>query len=219
MVRMARLVVPDHPHHVVQRGNRRMKTFLCEADYQFYIKLMAKSCSEAGTQVWAYCLMPNHVHLIMVPQDTDGLRRTLSEAHRQYTRHVNLREDWRGHLWQERFHSFPMDESYLLACARYVELNPVRANLTHRFDHWRWSSAKAHLKGVDDALVKVKPLLDMAPDWRGFLKAGIKEDALEHFRKHSTTGRPLGPEQYVKALEAQTGRQLIRRKPGPKVHN
>jgi putative transposase len=118
------------PHHITQRGNRRQTTFFCEEDYAAYLELMSQWCAQEGVQVWAYCLMPNHVHLIAVPETEDGLRRAIGEAHRRYTRRVNFRQRWRGHLWQGRFASFVMDESYLLAAARYVELNPVRVRWT-----------------------------------------------------------------------------------------
>ncbi len=100
MARMARVVVPGYPHHVTQRGNRRQQTFFEEGDYETYRELMAEWCEQCGVRIWAYCLMPNHVHLIAVPEDEDGLRRAIGEAHRRYTRHVNFREGWRGHLWR-----------------------------------------------------------------------------------------------------------------------
>ncbi|MCF6322623.1 MAG: transposase, partial [Rhizobiaceae bacterium] len=100
--------------------------------------------------------MPNHVHLVLVPHDEDGLRRALGEAHRRYTNHINSRENWRGHLWQERFHSYPMDETHLLEAVRYIELNPVRAGLAKHARDWRWSSARAHLDGSDDGLVSAQ---------------------------------------------------------------
>ena len=129
MARIARVVVPGYPHHITQRGNRRMKTFFRDEDYETTINLVSKACREAGTEVWAYCLMPNHVHLVMVPGDKEGLRSVLGDTHRRYTREINFRHRWRGHLWQERFHSFPMDETYLLSTVRYVERNPVKAKL------------------------------------------------------------------------------------------
>ena len=92
--------------------------------------------------------MPNHVHLVMVPGEEDGLRATLGEAHRRYTRHINFRERWRGHLWQERFHSFIMDEKYLLSTVRYVERNPVAARLCVNPQDWKWSSVRAHLSSL-----------------------------------------------------------------------
>ena len=168
MARMARLVVPGHPHHVTQRGVRRMKTFLRDADYETYLALLTTWCGEAGTKIWAWCLMPNHVHLILVPRDEDGLRSALAQTHRRYTRKINAREGWQGHLWQERFHSFPMDEAHLLAAVRYVELNPVRAGLVKRPEQWRWSSAKAHRQGREDGVTALAPMLRRKP--HGFLQ-------------------------------------------------
>ena len=99
MARMAREVVPEYPHHVMQRDNRRQKTFFCDDDYPYYIDLIAEFSQQSKTYVWAYCLMPNHVHIVMVPKEEDGLRATFGEAHRRYTRHINIRKGWRGHLW------------------------------------------------------------------------------------------------------------------------
>ena len=155
MARSARLVIPGMPHHVTQRGNRRQQTFFNDADYAAYLELMGEWCREEGVDIWGYCLMPNHTHLIAVPGSEQGLRRAVGEAHRRYTRRINFREKWRGYLWQGRFASFVMDEPYLLAAARYVELNPVRARLMDSPAEWRWSSARAHLSGRDDCLVKV----------------------------------------------------------------
>ena len=216
MARLARVVVPGVPHHVTQRGNRRLETFFEAADYKAYLELMAESCAAARVAVWAYCLMPNHVHLVLVPRDADGLRAALGEAHRRYTRRINAREGWRGHLWQERFHSFPMDEQHLMAAARYVELNPVRARLVKRPRAWRWSSARAHLAGEDDRLVQAGPLLERIPDWAAFLAGGMEEDDLEQIRKHSRTGRPLGSERFIARLERRLGRTLAPQKRGPK---
>jgi putative transposase len=129
MARMPRVVVPEYPHHVTQRGARRQRTFFSAADYKTYLQLLAAAKADAGAEFWAYCLMPNHVHHVIVPSRQDSLAALFSAAHRRYTRHINFREDWRGHLWQERFHSFVMDERYLMATVRYVELNPVRAGL------------------------------------------------------------------------------------------
>jgi putative transposase len=129
MARLARVVAPGLPHHVTQRGNRRQPTFFCDEDYDTYAQLMAQFRRAQNIEIWAYCLMPNHVHLIAVPQSVDGLRRAIGKAHRRYTQMVNFREGWRGHLWQGRFASFVLDEPYLLTAARYVELNPVRAAL------------------------------------------------------------------------------------------
>lgn len=215
MVRIARVIATGIPHHVTQRGNRRLTTFFGEEDYNAYIDLMAEWCGKCGVEIWAYCLMPNHVHLIAVPESEDGLRRGIGEAHRRYSRMINFRQDWRGHLWQGRFASFPMDESYLLAAVRYVELNPVRAGLVQDRASWQWSSARAHLAGLDDQLVKVAPLLGMVGDWNLFLSAATDEE-MEKIRRHERSGRPLGSESFVERLESTLDRILKSGKPGPK---
>jgi len=214
MARLTRLVVPYHPHHITQRGNRRQTVFFNDGDYQIYLDLMAAFCQKTGSEVWAYCLMPNHVHMVMVPHSEDGLRQTLGEAHRRYTRHINFREKWRGYLWQGRFASFPMDEAYLMACTRYVELNPVRAKLVKRAEDWRWSSARAHIGGHDDKLVTVEPMLQRCGDWRDFLSGGLNDATTEEIRASERTGRPLGDDGFIKKLQDLTGRRLIKRKAG-----
>jgi putative transposase len=216
MARLARVVVPGTPHHITQRGNRRQPTFFGVKDYRTYLDLLAQACEKHAVQIWAYCLMPNHVHLIAVPKSADGLRRAIGAAHRRYTRYVNFREGWRGHLWQGRFASFVLDESHLLAAARYVELNPVRARLVVAPRDYRWSSARAHLKGKDDGVARVQPLLSLAGNWRRLLTSVVSEEDLREFRQHERTGRVLGDEAFQKRLERKLGRVLRRQKPGPK---
>lgn len=216
MARLARVVVAGAPHHVTQRGNRRQPTFFSDEDYAAYLDLLAEGCRAADVEVWGYCLMPNHVHLILTPRDEGGLRAALAEAHRRYSLRVNQREGWRGYLWQGRFASVAMDEDHLLACARYVELNPVRAGLAGRPQGWRWSSARAHLTGRDDGVVRVAPLLDRVGDWAEFLAAGLDEADHRAIRAGERTGRPLGSDAFVADLEQRLGRVLARGKPGRK---
>jgi putative transposase len=156
MARIARVVAPGMPHHVTQRGNRRQQTFFNDDDYRSYQALMSEWCDAHNVEIWAYCLMPNHIHLIAVPKAKDSLKLAIGEAHRRYTRRINFREGWRGHLWQGRFSSFIMDEGYLLACTRYIELNPVRAGLAKKPEDWPWSSALPHILGENDTLVTSK---------------------------------------------------------------
>jgi putative transposase len=216
MARLARVVAPGLPHHITQRGNRRQATFFGADDYHAYLALMGEWCRYWKVEVWAYCRMPNHIHLIAVPPSEEGLRRAIGEAHRRYTRRVNFREGWRGHLGQGRFASFPLDERYLLAAARYVEQNPVRAGLAATPWEYPWSSAAAHVAGEDDALSTVAPLLAMVGNWRDLLVTGTPEDEVKALRRHERSGRPLGPESFVVALEGKLGRTLQRGKPGPK---
>ena len=215
MARLARVVIPEIPHHITQRGVRRMETFFDDEDYEIYLRLMRQWCDSAGVEVWAYCLMPNHIHLIVVPENEESLARGIGEAHRRYTRHINFKKNWKGYLWQGRFASFPMDENYLLAACRYIELNPVRAKLATRPEDFRWSSARAHLEGKDDGLVKVKPMLDRVSNWGELLASG--EQALfDEFRMHERTGRPLGTENFIERLSVQTGRDLVKKRAGRK---
>jgi putative transposase len=165
MPRFARIVAPGLPHHVTQRGNRRQATFFGEDDYRLYRALLAEHARAARVAVWAWCLMPNHVHLILVPKTAAGLMVCLRETHRRYTRHVNRRERWHGYLWQGRFASCILDQAHLLAAARYVERNPVRARLCARPRDWPWSSARSHLEGRADGLTSRRPLLDLVDDW------------------------------------------------------
>jgi putative transposase len=216
MARMARVVAPGIPHHVTQHGNRSQKVFFADSDYLDYKCLLAQFCRAESVQVWAYCLMPNHVHLVLVPKKEDGLHRSLAEAHRRYTRQINFREGWRGYLWQGRFASFPMDQRYLIAAVRYIELNPVRAGLCKSAESWPWSSAMAHLGDKDDDLVAVAPMLELVNNWRDYLSQAIEPAEYEHIRCHARTGRPLGSETFIEDIEQLTGRELKQRKPGPR---
>lgn len=216
MARIARVVAPGFPHHITQRGNRKQDTFFSDNDYRTYLGLMAEWSGRCNVEVWAYCLMPNHVHLIAVPETEEGLRRAIGEAHRRYTRYVNFKNGWRGHLWQGRFFSYPMDERYLIAAARYIELNPFRAGLTDKAERYAWSSAAAHIKGKDDQLVKTAPLLHMISDWKGYLAEDVSAEEIDKFRYHERTGRPLGNDSFVTKIERTLRRFLKKQKPGPK---
>jgi len=168
----------------------------------------------------AYCLMPNHVHLVVVPASADGLRRGIGETHRRYSRRVNFREGWRGHLWQGRFASFVMDEPYLLAAARYVERNPVKAGLVDAAEQWPWSSAAAHVgdRPAAEAIAETDWLTERIAGWictwREHLLEPEQAELAVAIRQHENTGRPLGDETFVKKLEALLGRKLLPGRPG-----
>ena len=155
--------------------------------------------------------------MIAVPETKEGLNLAIGEAHRRYTRRINFREGWRGHLWQGRFSSFILDENHLLACVRYIELNPVRAGIVKTPVSWRWSSARAHVKRIDDILVQTKPLLSMInSSWRKFISSDARESEMALFRKHERTGRPIGDDTFIERLERLLDRKLKPQKPGPK---
>mgnify|MGYP001822271237 FL=1 len=215
MSRIARVVVPGYPHHITQRGNRRAQTFFSDGDYRAYIRFLAKEKELAEAEIWAYCLMPNHTHVVVVPKRPDSLAALFKEAHRKYTRRINSRMRWSGHLWQERFHSFPMDELHTFNAVRYVELNPVRAGICETAQEWPWSSVHAHMRKEDDLLVRVEPMLQRVKNWDAYLDEDVPASVLNLIRQHGRTGRPVGSEDFVRALERKTGRSLRKRKPGP----
>ena len=208
MPRAARLVFPGFPHHVTQRGNRCQRTFFGEADYGLYLKLLRCWCAKADTAVWAWCLMPNHVHIVLVPARPDGLAAALAPVHRRYSWTINRRHGWHGFLWQGRFASIPMDEAHLHACLRYVELNPVRAGLVERAEQWRWSSARAHLGLADDGITDLAPARERIEDWPALLASGLSEGERSAIRAGERTGRPLGGPAFLDRLSALAGRRL-----------
>ncbi|MCG8369049.1 MAG: transposase [Proteobacteria bacterium] len=215
MPRLARVVVPDYPHHVTQRGSRKQRTFYRRSDYRAYLRMIAERKSDVGVVIWAYCLMPNHVHFVATPATEYGFARLFHNVHRRYARRINVREGWRGHLWQERFFSVPMDEEHLLAAVRYVELNPVRARLCEDPADWPWSSVHAHQRSEDDQIVTVAPMMQRVSDWDAYLSTIDSAETTESIRKHTCTGRPLGDDSFVDRMELLTGRRLKKRRPGP----
>ena len=216
MARLARIVIPGLPHHVTQRGNGRARVFFEDADYALYRDLLAASCRAAGVEVWAWVLMPNHVHLILVPSDADGLRRALAAVHRRYAGHVHVRLRRTGHFWQGRFGAVAMDEAHLGAALRYVALNPVRARLVRQPSDWRWSSVHAHLSGRPDGITAVTPVLERYPDFAALIRQGEDAEAFERLRRAESIGRPLGEEGFLLRLEGLMRRSLRPRKRGPK---
>lgn len=182
MPRTARLVMPDHSHHVIQRGNRSQDVFFEPADYLKYLQLLTKICADAGTEIQAYCLMPDHVQLILSPKDLSGLR-AIGEVHKQYTRYINRKKDWKGYLWQGRFSSYPMDDRYLYEALRYIELLPVRARLVKHPEDYPYSSAPLRLRGRIPA--KLSGQID---DWKSYWQKGLARNNLsELIRQHERT--------------------------------
>lgn len=217
MARLPRMVLPGIPHHVTQRGNRRERTFFEDGDYALYLDLLADGAERYGVEIWSYCLMPNHVHIIAVPRDGDGLGQTFRYVHRQYTGYVNARLRVTGHLWQGRFSSVAMDEQHLHAALRYVALNPVRARLVAKPEDWQWSSARAHFAGVNDHVVCVAPALERIGDFKAFLGEDFDEaSTYAALRKAETIGRPVGSPEWLEDMAARTGQQLLPGKRGPK---
>ncbi len=208
MPRQPRIVVAGWPHHVTQRGNRRQQVFFGERDYQAYLRYLGEGCRRFGAAIWAYCLMPNHVHLVLVPKSQVALARSVSSAHHRYAWRTNRRRDWCGHLWQSRFYSTAMDQGHLLAAVRYVELNPVRAGLVGEAAAWPWSSARHHLGRSADGLLSPGVLEDLVGDWQTYLQGPKEPQEDEALRRHTRNGWPLGSETAIARLERELGRRL-----------
>ncbi|HRE61745.1 MAG TPA: transposase [Micropepsaceae bacterium] len=215
MARLARAVFPGIPHHVTQRGNGGARTFFSDGDYRLYRDLLSEHAAAADVDVWAWMLMPNHVHLILVPKEADGLRRALAPVHRYYAGHVHLRQQKSGHFWQGRFGCVAMDEAHLAAALRYVMLNPVRARLCKRAEDWPWSSIHA-FHGRDDGLTQCAPVLERYPDFLTLIDAGEDEVLSQKLRRAETIGRPLGSDAFLSRLERKAGRALKPGKRGPR---
>ena len=215
MPRIARVVAPGLPHHVVQRGVRSMDVFDGDNDRELYVSLMREHAVEAGLEFLAWYLMSNHVHLIVVPATAAALARGIGNAHKAYTRAKNFRSRARGYLFQGRFGSCVLDEPHLLAAARYTELNPVAAGIVDTPEAYAWSSAAFHLKEAKrDLLVSDRTMLGLVHDWRAFLRDGIDELEARELEKRLSTGRPWGSEGFVEDLEMRLGRTLRKGKPG-----
>jgi putative transposase len=218
MARLARLVIPHAPHHVMQRGNRKLPVFFSDDDRKAYVALITDACARQQTRCLAWCLMDNHIHLILIPASEDGLRATLAEAHRRYSRAVNAREGWTGYLFQGRFASYPMEDAHLMAAIRYVENNPVAAGLVKRAEDWVWSSTRAHISGKPDGLTDLSYDFGGIANWRAMLTKGLEaadeDPAIEAAMR---SGRPRGGDAWLKQLESKTGRTVIAKKRGRKA--
>ena len=211
MPRQARAVFPGIAHHVTQRGNHRHDVFYERGDSLAYLRLLRECASQHAIQVIAYCLMPNHVHLVVVPSTMDGLHRALKIVHGRYAQRVNRMRKLTGHFWQNRYFSAPLDATHLLNAVRYVELNPVRAGLAERAEDYEWSSAAAHCALHADPLVAPFPELrsfEGIGHWSRWLSDGLPGAAVDALRRHTARNLPCGSQEFIESLEAIAGRPL-----------
>lgn len=213
---MARVIVPEFPHHIVQRGNRRQEVFLTETDYNEYLRFLNIYSQRFKVDILTYCLMPNHVHLIAVPHKDGSLAQAIGETHRNYTRFINFREKWRGYLWQGRFSSYLLNERYLLAATRYILLNPVKAKMVKKPWDYKWSSIRHHMMADNDSFVKDSLLRKMIGDWKDFLSKTPGDDDIRLLQLHERTGRPLGDNQFIEKLESILKIDLKKKRAGRK---
>ena len=213
MPRIARAVLPGCPHHVTQRGNYGQPVFSDDDDCHQYLRWLIEYKSKYGLLVWAWCLMPNHVHLICLPWQAESLASTLRDTHMRYANYKNRKENRRGHLWQGRYYSCALGGNHLWAALRYIERNPVRARIVRRAEQYSWSSARAHVRGRPDGILddglSMEEMFDVPTrDWRRWLSEPDDENELRILRSASMTGRPIGSPNFVRKAEALLGRRL-----------
>ena len=216
MARIKRIVIPDTPHHVTQRGVRSMNIFFKNDDYEYYKKVLFEQCRLHELKIVSYCLMTNHVHLVVIPKTKESLSKAIGETHRLYTRKINFEQKVKGHLFQERFYSTPLDEEHFLHALRYVEQNPVKAYMVKYAWDYKYSSAKYRVKLIqEDILLTNHELIDSIEDYRNFLLKDIK---VEMIKEKTRTGKPCGCEEFYIKIQSLEGIDYRKKKPGPKIN-
>jgi len=215
MPRVARIIAKDYPYHVTQRGNYRQTVFETDTDYRQYLAWLKEYSEKNSLDIWAYCLMSNHVHFVCVPRNDNSLARTLNTLHMRYSQYYNRKKGVTGHLWQGRYYSSMLDEMHLYAAIRYVENNPVRAGIVREPKDYTWSSARAHCDIVSDGILSdTCHLCDEIDDWSQYLRDDETAEVLEQLKMNVISGRPCGDEEFIKEVEAVVGKSLTIRPRG-----
>jgi putative transposase len=213
--RLPRAVLVGNPHHITQRGVDRQRVFFTNGDYLTYLDCLTTHAAHARLRILAYCLMTNHIHLVAIPEEATSLGVAMRHAHSRYAAYINARRRRVGHLWQNRFYSCALDEPHLWTAVRYVERNPVRANLVERPEQYEWSSAAAHLE-----IRPAQTVLDIefakaaggAVRWAELLAEPEELLAIRTLQRGTFSGRPVGDESFIKDMERKLGRSLTPRK-------
>jgi len=214
MARLARAVIPGIPHHVTQRGVRSQRVFHRDADFREYLFMVSDQAKLHSLDVLCYCLMPNHIHMICVPGNEESLAGAIGEAHRRYTLMINHRQGVKGHLFQERFFSCPLDTRHFRAAVPYILNNPVKAEICRKAEDYPWSSARFNLGLlVSDPLATITDHLQDLTDLKLLLEHPDQEP-VEKLLECTRTGRPCGSDAFIKALELISGKRLMPRKRG-----
>lgn len=216
MPRIARVCAVGYPHHITQRGNNKERAFFDEEDKHFYLETLRRYRDRYKIKILAYCLMGNHVHILAVPEEEKSLAGGIGGTSLLYTQHINRKYNRSGRLWQNRFFSSIIEKGpYLWAVMRYIDLNPVRAKIVKRAEDYRWSSARAHILGIKDNVLSGEYWFNKEEirSYKEFLRRDAAETD-ERIRRATSTGRPLGSDEFIKKLERITKRDLFPRKGG-----
>jgi putative transposase len=191
--------------------------FFKDEDYQCYKELLFTQCKIHNLEVVSYCLMTNHVHLIVIPKNKESLSKAIGETHRLYTRKINFEQKVKGHLFQERFYSTPLDETHFLYALRYVEQNLVKAYMVKYPWDYKYSSAKYRLNEVkEDKLLSNYEVIDKIINYKEFLQENTQTKLL---KEKTRTGKPCGDEKFYDKIKLLTGIDYRKKKTGPKVND
>lgn len=217
MARLPRYNLPGQPQHVILRGNNRNIIFVADEDYHFFIECLQKAAEQHGCTIHAYVLMTNHVHLLLTPEREDSIGKTLQSVGRRYVQYFNYTQKRTGTLWEGRYKATLIDsERYLLTCYRYIELNPVRANMVEHPRDYAWSSYLCHAEGKSDKLVTDHPLyvsLGKNDEMRqaaysGLFKAHVGEATLNEIRDATNKGWTLGNDRFKETIAMAVNRRV-----------
>lgn len=218
MARSPRITIPAYPHHIIQRGNNRAATFFADADYRFFLECLRQAKVKCRCKIYAYVLMTNHFHLLVEPAEVGDLSRFMQSVGRRYVRYVNETYGRSGTLWEGRFKSAAVSrDEYLIACSRYIELNPVRAGLVASPQDYRWSSYQHRALGMADRLLDEDPWYsglgatesERQEKYQQWVDSQISQGEWEEIRQATHRGRLIGQETFQKQVEAMTGRRLV----------
>lgn len=212
MPRRNRIIVPNYPHHITQRGSRKMDVFFCDQDRLTYMQLLSKYAELYGVQIVAYCLMTNHIHHILVPLEQDSISQTLKLTHMRYASLINARMNWTGHLWQQRFYSSPLDENYFWHAVRYLEQNPIKANLARKPYDYCWSSAAEYcairpIKYINTTNKWVNMIL-MKEDYNTWISEHEDIEAVDRIRNNTSRDLPCGERDFISKIEIDIDQRL-----------
>jgi len=213
MARISRVVIANVPHHVTQRGVRSLNIFFKHEDYEYYKNLLLEQSKEHHLEVISYCLMTNHVHLIVIPKTPESLAKTIGETHMLYTRKINFEQKVTGHLFQARFYSTPLSDEHLLNAVKYVEQNPVKARMVKYPWDYKYSSVLHRLNINKDELLSDYGLIKQIENYRSFL---LSNENYKEIEERTRTGRPCGNNDFYEKVKAITGIDYLPKKRGPK---
>jgi len=219
MARPPRITIPAYPHHIILRGNNRQVIFFTEDDYKYFLECLRQAKIKYPCRIYAYVLMTNHVHLLVEPLKAVDLGRLIQSVGRRYVRYINQTYRRTGTLWEGRFKSAVVGrDEYLIACSRYIEMNPIRAGMVRDPDEYRWSSYPFRALGKPDRLLDEDPWYmglgasgqERQRVYREWLQGTINEGEWDQIRKATQQGRVIGNTDFQGQIEAMLGRRVVR---------